>query len=157
MKIILKEIRGCGATFVLDLFKGKDRTGKAFFKRLNDLLSQVFDGNAEDLVFYTYGVKIDPERITLNMTDGRKRMAKVDGLGNQYREDQKFAVAMLEYDAKNGKYSTPVPRYACYLCEEATWGVGRIRMEVYDHKSKSIKEVNVHDDCKLRYLKKISK
>ncbi|KKT40217.1 MAG: hypothetical protein UW30_C0023G0015 [Candidatus Giovannonibacteria bacterium GW2011_GWA2_44_13b] len=30
-------------------------------------------------------------------------------------------------------------------------------MEVYEHKSKSIKEVSVHDDCKLAYFQQISK
>ena len=157
MKINLKEVYGCGATFVLDLFDDGKRADRIFFRRFNNLLSQVFDGNATDLVLYTYGLKIRPQRITLNMTDGRKRMAKVDGLCNQDREDQKCAVVMLEYDARNGEHSVPVPRYACYLCEKETWGVGRIRMEVYDHKSRSIKEVNVHDDCKLEYLEQISK
>ena len=157
MKMILKEIHGCGATFVLDLFCGKRKADKIFFRRFNALLSQAFDGKAEDLVLYTYGLKISPRRITLNMTDGRKRMAKVDYIWNQAREDQKFAVVMLECDAKNGEYSVPVPRYTCYVCNKETWGVGRIRMEVYDHKSKRIKEVNVHDDCKLAYLEQISK
>ena len=157
MKIIIKEVRGCGAAFVLDLFCGKRRADKIFFKRFNNVLSQVFDGNVEDIVLYTYGVKIGPERITLNMTDVRKRMAKVDGLYNQDREDQRCAVVLLECHARNGEHSVPVPRYTCYLCKEETWGVGRIRMEAYDPKSKSITEVNVHDDCKLKYLEKISK
>ena len=157
MKITLKEIRGCGATFVLDFLIGKRKADKTFFRRFNALLSQAFDGNAEDLVLYTYGLKIGPERITLNMTDGRKRMAKVDYLWNQAREDQKFAVVLLECDAKNEEYSGTVPRYTCHLCKKETWGVGRIRMEVYDRKSKRIKEVNVHDDCKLAYLKHIPK
>src|SRR3989338_1054556 len=157
MKINLKEIHGCGATFVLDLFKGKSKMDRVFFKRFNDLLSQAFGGNAEDLVLYTYSVKIDSERITLKMTNGRKRMAKVDYLWNQAREDQKFAVALLEYDARNGEYSIPVTRYNCHICKKETWGVNRLRMEVYDHKSKSVKEVNVHDYCRLAYLKQISK
>jgi len=106
MKIIIKEVRGCGAAFVLDLFCGKRRADKIFFKRFNNVLSQVFDGNVEDIVLYTYGVKIGPERITLNMTDVRKRMAKVDGLYNQDREDQRCAVVLLECDAKRGTFSS---------------------------------------------------
>lgn len=157
MKISLKEIRGCGATFILDLLNDGKRGDKVFFKRFNNLLSSAFGGNKEDLVLYTYDLKISPERITLNMTDGRKRMAKVDYLWNYRREDQKFAVILLECDTRNGEDGAPVRRYTCHLCKKETWGVGRIRIEVYDHKSKSIKEVNVHDDCKREYLKQISK
>ena len=115
MKIILKEVRGCGATFVLDLLSSKRRADKIFFKRFNNLLSQAFDGNAEDLVLYTYGLKIGPNHIVLNVTDGRKRMAKVDYLWNQAREDQKFAVILLENDVKNGEYSVPVKRVSSSL------------------------------------------
>ena len=157
MKISLKEVRSCGATFVLDLFKGRKKADRIFFKRFNNLLYDVFDGKQEDLVLYTYDLNVSPKRITLNMTDGRKRMAKVDYLWNQAREDQKFAVVMLECDPKNGDDSAPVRHCICHLCRKETWGVGRIRMEVYNHKSKSINEVNVHDDCKREYLKQISK
>ena len=115
MKIILKEVRGCGATFVLDLLSSKRRADKIFFKRFNNLLSQAFYGNAEDLVLYTYGLKIGPNHIVLNVTDGRKRMAKVDYLWNQAREDQKFAVILLENDVKNGEYSVPVKRVSSSL------------------------------------------
>lgn len=157
MKILLKEVRGCGATFTLDLRRGNKKGDRIFFKRFNNLLSDAFGGNQEDLVLYTYGVKIKPEHITLNMTDSRKRMAKVDCLWNQAREDQKFAVVMLECDARNGDSSLPVRHYICHLCKKETWGVGRVRMEVFDKESESIKEVNVHDDCKLKYMKQIAK
>ena len=39
----LKEVYGCGATFVLDLFDDGKRADRIFFRRFNNLLSQVFD------------------------------------------------------------------------------------------------------------------
>lgn len=157
MKIQLKKRRYCGTTFTLDLKSEYSKADGLFFEGVNELLDRSFDGNKKDLVFYTYDVEIGSGRVILKLTDGRKRIAKVNGLWNPRREDQKFPVVMLDGDVEMGESSSPPTRYACHLCKKETWGVNRVRMEVYDSKSKSIAEANVHDDCKLEYLEKISK
>ena len=143
-----------GPVFTLDLMGDGGEKDSQIFVELNDLLRYVAD-EGKSSVLYAYFVKTHPHGLTLKLTDGAKRMAKVDGLSNFRREDQKFVVIILEGDEKNGDGDAPVKRYLCHLCGKETWGVNMERMEVYDGKTKSVKEVNVHGNCKLERLKQL--
>ena len=154
MQVVLSDVHDShGSVFTLDLAGDGGEKDSQILGKLNDLLRYVVGENT-DSVLYAYIVKTHPQGLTLKLTDGTKRMAKVDGLWNFRREDQKFVVVVLEGDEENGDSDAPVKHHPCHLCGEATWGVNRQRMEVYDRKTKSVKEVNVHDSCKLKRLKK---
>ncbi len=143
-----------GLVFTLDLTGDGGEKDSQIFGELNDLLRYVA-GESKGSVLYAYFVKTHPHGLTLKLTEGAKRMAKVDGLSNFRREDQKFVVITLEGDEENGDGNAPTKHYLCRLCGKKTWGVNRTRMEVYDKKIKSVKEVNVHYNCKLERLKKL--
>ncbi|MDO8523431.1 MAG: hypothetical protein Q7S12_04100 [bacterium] len=154
MEVYLRNIHNShGPVFTLDLIAEKGiRRDQITLETLKKLLAYTVSQGKDSEILYTYGIEISPHSLTLKLTSGGKRMAKVDYLWNFRREDQKFAVVVLEGDEKNDEHAAPFG-YPCNLCGHEALGVNRQRMEIYDAETGSIKEVNVHDSCKLKHLK----
>ena len=158
MRVNLMDVHDShGLVFTLDFVGDGGERDSQILVELNDLLRYVTGEGGKSCVLYAYGVKTHSRGLTLKLTEGTKRIAKVNGLWNFRREDQKFAVVVLEGDQENGDGDAPAKRYLCHLCDKETWGVNRQRMEVYDRKTRSIKEVNVHSSCKLEHFKQNKK
>jgi hypothetical protein len=142
---------GHGTQFTLALRADSQRAREAFLRVVRLYFGEVLK---EKSVLYIYGLRHIGNEVELDFAYGSKHMAMVDYRWNFRREDQKFAVVVVESDKEN--IGNEIVHYDCYLCKNETWGVNRVRMEVYDNKTKSIVEVNVHDACKLEYFRKNS-
>ena len=161
MKVRVLDIHDShGAVFTLAFSTERGREDdEEVLSKLNRLLKHVAGKNREKVVLYTYEpVELTPSNIVFRLTEGQKKLAKIDHLWNPYREDQKFAVVALETDERNNYPNDfrAVPHYSCRICGKDTYGVNRDTMEVFDSKSRQVKVVSVHDKCKIARLRAIS-
>ena len=144
-----------GPVFTLEIIEEEgNKRDMAVLESLNKLLAYVAGDGKDNCVLYAYGIELSPHGLVLKLTDGAKRMAKVDNLWNFCREDQKFVTVILEGDKENGDGDMPVRHYECHLCGRDTFGVNRQRMEVYDFGAGCLTEINVHDSCKIEHIKR---
>ncbi|GEM_PF-3400688 len=147
MKAIISNLHGShGATFTLDLVPEGKRD--LDFQRLKKILKNL---RVQDCI-YSYGFAANRGLLSIELAEGTERLARVDGLWNPQREDQKYTVVVMEHLHNSDR----LPSFTCHFCHMEVKGVERNTMEVYDKESDSMKLVSVHDQCRLIREKQIA-
>src|SRR3989344_1070579 len=126
-----------GLVFTLNLLLGTDNEdGKTleFIKKQAEIVEAI---DWESL-FYIREVLLVENGLAIVFSENSKRMARVDGLWNPGRNDQKFPVLLLDERAE--EYNN-VPHFSCHWCKEDVYGVHREAVVVYDTESKKMKLV----------------
>ena len=145
-----------GSVFTLNLRATNSIEDQEVIISLKNCLNFLNRGS-ESVGLYAYGIRIEENMVSFDLTEGVKHLAKIESLWNHWREDQRFVVLKTPGDPKNnpdGNYDH-CPHFVCHVCGNETWGVSRDNMETYDSKLASVKTVTVHQECKINRLKEV--
>ena len=157
MKATISDVHGShGSVFTLNLGATNYIEDQVVIASLKNCLNFLNRGS-EFVGLYAYDIRIEENMVSFGLAEGVKHLAKIESLWNHWREDQRFAVLETPEDPRNnpsGNYDH-CPHFECYVCGLETWGVSRNTMEVYDNKTRSIKLVSVHDECKTSRLREV--
>lgn len=89
-----------------------------------------------------------------------QELAKVDGLHNLYRRDQKFPVVILEdrIHATADAEHDIARRYTCHWCKFPVWGINRQSIEVLVQNGENFERqtIDVHTHCQIEREKQMA-